>query len=194
MRRRPVAVYRVIDEAELLGPEDVELVGGELHFAPSRERVTGEVAHVPPWRHVLAGGGGWLPTLLAVAALGGVAVLLLSTSAHVRGPVAVRAPLPLPATTLRPRVIAAVVAVRRRPPVRRMASVVRHQAPRTVARRSRRRAALRAPRRSPAQRTQPPHFATPVARPAEAAPAPRADARAVMLARPAPDGEFGFER
>jgi hypothetical protein len=89
MRRRPVAVYRVIDEAELLGGEAIEALDGEHGLAPpspfrAREQRT-------PRRQRL---GGWASTGLAVAVLVGVAAVLLSVSSHVRSPVAVPAASP----------------------------------------------------------------------------------------------------
>ena len=79
MRRRPIAVYRVIDEEELLGggseqiregfalPEDLE---GAISRRAGRRR-----------RHVRLRGG-WGSTAAAVAGLSASAALLLSTTAH----------------------------------------------------------------------------------------------------------------
>jgi hypothetical protein len=81
MRRRPIAVYRVIDEDELLGGD--ALAG--LHDASdpvadrAEEPLMGAVRGAPPR---LAAWMGWLPTAAAVGGLVCLAVLLLGLSRH----------------------------------------------------------------------------------------------------------------
>jgi hypothetical protein len=81
MRRRPTAVYRVIDEDELLGGEALD----GFHDAP--DRLADRAA--TPWPAAVLGAPprltarlGWLPTAAAVGGLVCVALLLLSLSRH----------------------------------------------------------------------------------------------------------------
>jgi hypothetical protein len=81
MRRRPIAVYRVIDEDELLGGEALD------GFHDASDRVADRAA--TPWPAAVRGGPprlaawtGWLPTAAAVGGLVCVAVLLLGLSHH----------------------------------------------------------------------------------------------------------------
>jgi hypothetical protein len=130
MRRQPVAVYRVIDEEELLGGEGVEALG-EHESAPSLE--FGAREQRAPRRQRL---GGWGATGLAVAALVGVAALLLNVSPHVRPPVAVPAASPpLRPTPPAGRAIAVAAPARRRSPSRPRRRVRPAGAPRAVPRR-----------------------------------------------------------
>ena len=87
MRRRPIAVYRVIDEEELLGGEGIGLsgtAGDPLQPLPA----DGLPVRPAAWRERSGSWRGWASTAVAVVALGGVAVLLLGISAHARAPVA----------------------------------------------------------------------------------------------------------
>jgi hypothetical protein len=81
MRRRPIAIYRVIDEDELLGGEALD------GFHDASDRVADRAAM--PWPAAVRGGPprlaawtGWLPTVAAVGGLVCVAVLLLGLSHH----------------------------------------------------------------------------------------------------------------
>jgi hypothetical protein len=87
MRRHPVAVYRIIDEQELLGGEDVEL--------SSRRELAGSDARSRALRRQhRRGWSGWGWTTLGVVALACVAGLLLMVSPPARAP--------LPASSLHP--------------------------------------------------------------------------------------------
>jgi hypothetical protein len=81
MRRRPIAVYRVIDEDELLGGEALD------GFHDASDRVADRAAPPSPATvrsgpPRLTGWMGWLPTAAAVGGLVCVAVLLLGLAHH----------------------------------------------------------------------------------------------------------------
>jgi hypothetical protein len=173
MRRQPVAVYRVIDEEELLGGEGVGALDGEYELAPPLE--FGAREQPVPRRQRL---GGWGSTGLALAALVGVAGLLLTVSSHVRPAVAV----PAAAPPLRPtqpvrRAIAVAAPAQRLSPPRPKRRVRPAGAPRAV------------PRRVPRVRAR----SAPTA--ARASSVARWSDRPVPTHMPVGAGdEFGFER
>jgi hypothetical protein len=182
MRRRPIAVYRVIDEEELLGGEGIG--ASDAAGDPRVQPLSADGAPVRPvaWRERSARWKSWASTAVAVVALAGVAALLLSVSTHARALVA--------ASATSPR-------IRSKRPSQRIWRVVpaaastRVQATRRAARRGRLRAGhrTRLPRRvaRPAVAARGLVLATGASRPA-AAPGPAASAQ------PVPDQEFGFER
>ena len=79
MRRRPIAVYRVIDEEELLGGGSSETREGPVLPDDLERAISGRVRRRRrrPRLH-----GGWGATAASVAGLSAIAVLLLSTTAH----------------------------------------------------------------------------------------------------------------
>lgn len=79
MRRRPIAVYRVIDEEELLGGDSQQNWGG---WAVPGGFEHADAAPAPRARRRLFLHGGWASTAAAVAGLSVIVALLLSTSAH----------------------------------------------------------------------------------------------------------------
>jgi hypothetical protein len=84
MRRHPVAVYRVIDEEELLGGEDFELA--------SRRQLAGGDAPSRALRRERRRWSGWGSTTLGVVALACIAGLLLDVSPRAHAPVSARRP------------------------------------------------------------------------------------------------------
>ena len=78
MRRHPVAVYRVIDEEELLGGEDFELASRQLVGAHAPDRKL---------RRQRRRWSGWRSTALGVVALACIAGLLLDVSPRAQAPV-----------------------------------------------------------------------------------------------------------
>jgi hypothetical protein len=89
MRRRPIAVYRVIDEQELLGGEPVEWLGDE-RAASDRSPVPRPVVRRGSARPRATHRLGWASTASAVAGLVCVALLLLHLASQTRAPVAQR--------------------------------------------------------------------------------------------------------
>jgi len=79
MRRHPVAVYRIIDEQELLGGEDFELTS-------RRELAGGDTPIRALRRPRRRGWSGWGSTTLGVVALACVAGLLLNVSPRAHAP------------------------------------------------------------------------------------------------------------
>ena len=184
MRRRPTAVYRVIDEEELLGHRAA--VGTDIcaeHWCPPADlpQTRGQWGGSSRWRT------GWGSTALAVAALAAVAAALLSlggavgaSHASVVGPPA-SSPTPLrrwKATKRTPHRVAVTARRHATAPPRFVAdSPSTGRAGKAEPRRARRRAAAR--------RLQP------SAGPSPAATAAPADPTA---AQTGPAAEFGFER
>lgn len=89
MRRLPTAVYRVIDEQELLGGEAVDWAA-EGGAQAVRSPVPGPVVRRRAWRPRAAHRLGWASTASAAAALVCVALLLLHLPSQTRTPVAER--------------------------------------------------------------------------------------------------------
>jgi len=87
MRRRPIAVYRVIDEQELLGGEPVEWLGDD-RAASDRSPVPRPVVRRGSSRPRAAHRLGWASTASAVVGLVCVALLLLHLASPPRAPVA----------------------------------------------------------------------------------------------------------
>jgi hypothetical protein len=87
MRRRPIAVYRVIDEQELLGGDDVEGSYRAADRPADQSPVPGPAVARPPWRRGAAHRMGWASAASAVAALVCVALLLLNLPPPAREPV-----------------------------------------------------------------------------------------------------------
>jgi hypothetical protein len=183
MRRRPIAVYRVIDEEELLGGDGIDVSYGAADPPVQPLSADGAPARPVAWRERSADWKGWATTAVGVVALAGVAVLLLSVSTHARALVAASATSPRIRSTRRPpqriwRVVPAaasarVQATRRATRRGRLRAGHRSRPPRRVAR-----AAVAARRLV---------LGAGASRPA-AAPGPAASAQ------PVPDQEFGFER
>ena len=182
MRRRPIAVYRVIDEEELLGGEGIGLSGAAGD--PPLQPLPADGVPVRPaaWRERSASRRGWASTAVAVVALGGVAVLLLGISAHARAPVA--------ASDASPRI-----------PSKRPTRGIRRPDPAVASGRAQAtRPATRPGRLRTGRRTRPPKrlakSAVTVRRPASSAPASRPSGAPGQAAdaQPVPDQEFGFER
>jgi hypothetical protein len=190
MRRRPVAVYRVIDEEELLGGAAVDELDDACEIPPT----TGSLATIAPVRQSslrerFSAWSAWGSTALGVAALACVALLLLRGSAHVRVPapprrVASRAH----ASTAPEHSVAAAAPVRRAAPRRRAAPV--GPARQVVAPRSRHTVVDMVVHGLP--RGSAP--ATPPTRVAASRPQSEAVAPAPRRAPAAPAREFGFER
>jgi hypothetical protein len=183
MRRRPVAVYRVIDEEELLGSEGIELAGAGDELTPSHELATDDLRDRVPRRTGVRAWSGWGSTTLGVVTLVGVAALLLSVSSRVVAPVTT----PAASSPLRPvaplgHVVPVVAPARRQSRMRRT--------PGSLPRRPRGVAAPRAPR----LRTPPMQRATARARAFGAAPLSWARGPAATPVHRAPGQEFGFER
>jgi hypothetical protein len=174
MRRRPVAVYRVIDEEELLGRDGVELVGGECELLPASGFAAGDMRDRLPGRDYVRSWSGWRSTTLGVVALACVAALLLSVSSRVAAPVTAPAVSPPGRPAAPTHVAVAVVAPARRPQRR----------PRTPEK------VLRPARPAPHRPTRQAQPAIARASPLTVAPA----RRVAMRARRSPDLEFGFER
>jgi hypothetical protein len=86
MRRHPVAVYRIIDEEELLGGEDFELA--------SRRQLAGDAAPSRALRPQRRRWSGWGSTALGVVALACIAGLLLDVSPRAHAPVLPSSPHP----------------------------------------------------------------------------------------------------
>jgi hypothetical protein len=165
MRRNPVAVYRIIDEEELLGGEDFEL--------SSRPELAGRAAR----RALRRGRTGWGSTALGVLALACVAALLLMLSPRARPPLPATPTPPRASTPASPAltVTPAAMPARARPP-----HAVRSRTRRLIVRRER-----RAPAPGPAGTAR-------GARPAVTV--SRAGRSVTPPIRFAPDLEFGFER
>jgi hypothetical protein len=87
MRRRPIAVYRVIDEQELLGGDDIE--GLDAAWAPVPDPPARPVAigRAYSWRERATRRMGWASTASAVAVLLCIALVLLHTASPARTPV-----------------------------------------------------------------------------------------------------------
>jgi hypothetical protein len=169
-RRHPAAVYRVIDEQELLGGEDFELT--------SRPELAGGDTPIRAVRRPRRRGwSGWGSTTLGVVALACVAGLLLNVSPRSHAPRPASSPRVGVATLARHPIRAAVPA--------RVPSRTR-PLPRPV--RPKRRLLMRYGRRASARRP-----VDTVAR-ARAVLAVRSGAGSVTPPPSAPDREFGFER
>lgn len=171
MRRHPVAVYRIIDEQELLGGEDLELTSsGELAAG-------GDTPIRALRRPRRRGWSGWASTTLGVVALACVAGLLLHVSPPAHAPRPASSPRVGVATLARHVLSAAVSA---RVPLR------TRPLPRPA--RLRRRVVVRYARRANARRA-----VDAVARATAAVPVPAGGGSGSAPAS-APDHEFGFER
>ena len=170
MRRSPVAVYRIIDEEELLDGEDFEL--------GSRPELAGRGARRRALRRARTRGWtGWGSTALGVLALACVAGLLLTLSPRARPPLPAGSTHPRTSTTVPPAltVVPAAMPAHRRPP---------------HASRSRTRRVI--VRRGPRPRA--PALAGTVRRASAVATVSRAGASVTPPTLSAPDLEFGFER
>ncbi len=195
MRRKPVAVYRVIDEDELLGGDGFEVsdAGGEPSAAATIQR---QPLAGLGWR-VRSDQRSWITTVLAIAALVGVAVLLLSSQTRARPSAASTAGRHSGVLALR----SARAALSVRAPLR--ASTKRAERPRVAqalphgARGSTRRPAATRSARRPARRARRVVEGTPVDRTLGAGSAslqaPRSPNPPPAPAA-APNQEFGFER
>lgn len=175
MRRHPIAVYRVIDEEELLGGEGLERLDGEHGLSPAPESAVRITRSPRRWRL-----GGWGSTAAAVAALVGLAGLLMSVASHVPSPAA----LPAAAPPLHPPAPATPRAVSASP---------RHASPRRAPRRRR----PRSTRRVPARWRSRVHVVRALSVVAHASARATAGLTDGPSAAPAPfraDQEFGFER
>jgi len=190
MRRRPVAVYRVIDEEELLGGAAVDELDDACEIPPT----TGSLATIAPVRQSslrerFSAWSAWGATALGVAALACVALLLLHGSAHVGVPAPPRRVAShAHASTARQHSAAAAAPVRRAAPRRRAAPV--GPARQVVAPRSRHTVVdmvVHGLPRGSAPATPPTSVAASRPQSEAVAPAPR-------RAPAAPAGEFGFER
>jgi hypothetical protein len=120
MRRRPVAVYRVIDEEELLGGDRA----GPFTDSPARHSNVPATDEAAPRRRFRPMPG-WAPSALAVAGLVCLAWLLMTDGSHRRAavPIPRAAPLPHPPTAAVAAPAGVAVAVRRAPRHRRSRAV-----------------------------------------------------------------------
>ena len=171
MRRHPVAVYRIIDEQELLGGEDLELAwGGEPAAGGDTPIRALRRARRRAW-------SGWASTTLGVVALACVAGLLLHVSPATHAPRPARSPR-VGVAALARHVISAAVP----PRVRSRTTPLPRPA------RPRRRVVVRYARRANAGRA-----ADSVARASAVVPPPVGGGAGTPPAS-APGREFGFER
>jgi len=129
MRRHPVAVYRIIDEEELLGSDDFDL--------DSRRPVPGSDAPRRALRLQEGRWNGWGSTTLGVVVLAGVAGLLLAVSPGVHAPVPLSSPHRGTATRAG-RVLRVVVPAGLAAPARPLPRPLPARTPRVIARRRRR--------------------------------------------------------
>jgi hypothetical protein len=183
MRRRPIAVYRVLDEDELLGEEAGESVADvHDHARPGRDGVA--PLRSKRRRHLSAD---HVPTVLALTAAAAIAALLLIHPADTPGHAAVRAAWAPPGRARAARSVTATRSAQRRARLRRGSNREparqrhRRSRPAPAVRRGVHRlkmaAVVRAPRTA-VDRVPAPGIAPPVA-------APQAFD---------PSAEFGFER
>jgi len=194
MRRRPTAVYRVIDEEELLGGGS-ELIAEGMATPVDLERASSGRA-----RRRLRFDGAWGSTAAAVVGLSGIAALLLATSTH--APASLRPPRlatssrQSPPSGFRP---AALTATTR--PHTKLREHGRGR-PRVTGRSQRRRLHRRVLHREDrsrntsaqlarAQSVKPPVGSATEARPVQA---PEPDVTPARGGSTGPSGEFGFER
>lgn len=82
MRRRPVAVYRVIDEEELLGGDAIDLLGDGFDRPTPRPSAAPAATAPRSWGERSPDRRGWITTALVAGALGCTAALLLLASPH----------------------------------------------------------------------------------------------------------------
>jgi len=197
MRRRPIAVYRVIDEEELLGGGSEQIRDG-LALPDDLERSIPQ--RVRRRRRCVRLRSGWGSTAAAVAGLSVIAALLLSTTAH--APAAPRQFRRAPSSRQHPG--GALRPLPLRNPARRHARLVRHRDGTPRASRHLKPRHLRLPglHREDGSRHAPPQPArlktgTPLAasdagvHPVET---PQPERRPTAAASAGPSAEFGFER